>query len=124
MGEELLAGSEMADAVRLLERLDAIGASPSVAAWIYFDDEARWQLVVAGPELDRYLPKNPIAAYRVIVDALGEAFASLLSSGVRPMRTDAAPIRAIRSLRATSPDDDSFVRLGKQPRKTRRPPKH
>lgn len=81
MGEEALVEDQIRDANKLIEVLDADGASPSLAAWHYDDDAVAWRLVLAGPFFDKLLREKggQSLAYLKVVEAFAKTSPSALS---------------------------------------------
>jgi hypothetical protein len=79
MGEKALVESQIDEAIRLVQKLDADGDPPSLAAWYFYDDADEWRLLIAGPTFDKLLPKQEPVAYRKLVDAMAGLDLSSLS---------------------------------------------
>ena len=104
MGEKVLVGSEVADAVDLVEELDARGLSPSLAAWYFHADVDDWRLLLAGPAFDELLAKQEAVAYGKVVEAMTQLSpASLSLSDVEVINTKAPLAQALHALVATPP---------------------
>ncbi len=103
MGEKALVESQIADAVHLIQKLDAEGDSPSLAAWYFYDDVDEWRLVIAGPAFDALLPKQEAVAYRKLVEAMANLSLSSLSvSDLKLVSTNSPLPQALRILIRTS----------------------
>ena len=103
MGEKALVESQIADAVQLIQKLDADGNSPSLAAWYFYDDVDVWRLVIAGPAFDALLPKQEAVAYRKLVEAMANLSLSSLSvSDLKLVSTNSPLPQALRILIRTS----------------------
>jgi hypothetical protein len=99
MGEKALVESQVADAIALVQKLDAEAAPPSLAVWYFYDDASEWRLLLAGPTYDALLPRQEAVAYRKIVDAMAAtAFSSLSISDVKLINSQSSLPRAIRIL--------------------------
>ncbi len=91
MGEEVLVEDQIRDAKALIEILDADGASPSLAAWYYYEDGESWQLVLAGAFFDNLLGVHggQSQAYRKVVDAFAKGtFSSLSIADVKLVKSE------------------------------------
>ncbi len=92
MADEVLVEDQIRDAKALIEILDADGASPSLAAWYYYEDAESWQLVLAGSFFDDLLSVKggQSLAYRKVVDAFAKGtFSSLSIAEVKLVKTEA-----------------------------------
>jgi hypothetical protein len=104
MGEKTLVESKIADAIRLIQKLDADGNSPSLAAWYFYDDVDEWRLLIAGPAFDTLLPKQEPIAYRKLVEAIASlSLSSLYVSDLKLLTTNSPLPRALRILVRTAP---------------------
>lgn len=104
MGEKTLVESKIPDATRLIQKLDADGSSPSLAAWYFYDDADEWRLLIAGPAFDALLPKHEPVAYRKLVEAMASlSLASLSVSDLKLVSTNSPLPRALRLLIRTGP---------------------
>jgi hypothetical protein len=104
MGEKALVESQVTDAIRLVQKLDADGDGPSLVAWYFYDDADKWRLLIAGPEFDALLPNQERSAYRKLVEATASLSLSSLSvSDLKLLRTDSPLSLALRGLVATDP---------------------
>lgn len=54
---------------RLLKELDSERTDISSALWLYFDEDARWRLLLASPIVDA---QGPLAAYTRVQEALAK----------------------------------------------------
>ena len=105
MGEKALVESQVADAIELIKKLDAVGAAPTFAVWYFYDDAAEWKLLLAGPFFDGLLPKQEPVAYRKVVEAMASTFLSSLTvSDVKLVGSQSPLPRAIRMLIRTPAD--------------------
>jgi len=99
MGEKALVESQIADATRLIQKLDADGNSPSLVAWYFYDDAGEWRLLIAGPAFDALLPKQEPVAYRKLVEAMASLSLSSLSvSDLKLVGTNSPLPQALRIL--------------------------
>ncbi len=99
MGKETLVEGRIVDAVRLIQKLDEEGKSPTFAIWYLYEDVDEWRLVIAGPAFDLFLPKNEDVAYMKLIEAMTSLPLSSLSvSDLKLIRTDAALPQALRVL--------------------------
>jgi hypothetical protein len=104
MGEAALVESRVADAIQLLQRLDAVGEGPTLAVWYYYEDVDDWRLIFAGPVYDSLLPKQEAAAYKKLAEALASASISSLSvSDLKILATTSPLALALRLLIRTPP---------------------
>lgn len=104
MGETALVEGQIADAVALVQNLDARGDAPTLAAWYLYDDANEWRLLIAGPTFDAVLQKQEPIAYQKIVEALAEAMpTSLAISDVKLIGSKTALPSAIRMMIGTGP---------------------
>ena len=102
MGEKALVESQIADATRLIQKLDADGNSPSLVAWYFYDDVDEWRLLIAGPAFDALLPKQEPVAYRKLVEAMASLSLSSLSVSDLKLVGTASPLpQALRFLIGT-----------------------
>jgi hypothetical protein len=105
MGEKAMVESHISDAIDLIRQLDSEGTGPSFAMWLFHDDTATWELLLAGPFFDALLPHQEIRAYRKIVDAMAMISPSSLTlSAIRLIQTRSAIPQAVASLVTTPPD--------------------
>ena len=84
MGETALVEGKVADAIQLIQKLDASGDSPTMVIWYFYDDADEWRLLIAGPTFDALLPKQEAVAYRKLVEAMSSL--SLSSLGVSDLK--------------------------------------
>jgi hypothetical protein len=104
MGEKTLVESQISDAIRLIEKLDADGNSPSLAAWYFYDDVDEWRLLIAGPTYDALLPKQEAIAYRILFEAMTSLSLSSLSiSDLKLVGTKSPLPQALRYILRTGP---------------------
>lgn len=104
MGEKALVEGQVADAIQLVQKLDAEGNPPALAAWYYYDDADEWRLLVAGPTFDALLPKQEPIAYKKLVEAMaGLNLSSLTISDLKLVNTKAPLPQALRFLIGTGP---------------------
>ena len=99
MAEKTLVENQIADAISLVQKLDAEGNSPSLTAWYYYDDADEWRLLIASPAFDALLPKQELVAYRKLVEALGSLSLSSLSiSDLKLVGTNSPLAQTLRFL--------------------------
>ena len=79
MGDKTLVESQIDDSIRLIQKLDTDGNSPSLVLWYFYDDLDEWRLLVAGPVFDALLPKREHIAYGMLVEAMTSISPSYLS---------------------------------------------
>jgi hypothetical protein len=104
MGETALVEGKVADAIQLIQKLDASGNGPSMAIWYFYDDADEWRLLIAGPTFDALLPKQEAVAYRKLVEAIsGLSLSSLSVSDLKLMETKAPLAQSLRRLVGTGP---------------------
>ncbi len=105
MGEKALVEGLVTDAIELIKSLDQSGANPVLAAWYFYEDADEWRLLIAGPEFDKFLPKNEALAYKVISEAIASSDVQSLSiSLVKIVESNSALPKAIGFLIGTTPD--------------------
>ena len=105
MGEAVLVEGQIADAIALVQKLDARGDAPTLAAWYLYDDANEWRLLIAGPIFDAALQRQEPIAYQKIVEALIEAKpTSLAISDIKLIGSRAALPSAIRMMIGTDPN--------------------
>lgn len=104
MGSTALVEAQLGDAVTLVQKLDARGDPPTLAAWYFYDDADEWRLIVAGPTFDPVLQKQEPIAYRKIVEALAELdLPSISVSDVKLVSSKSPLPTAIRMMIGTGP---------------------
>lgn len=104
MGDTALVEGKVADAIKLLQKLDASGDGPTMAIWYFYDDADEWRLLIAGPTFDALLPKQEVVAYRKLVEAMASLSLSSLSiSDLKLLETKAPLAQALRSFVRTGP---------------------
>ena len=104
MGEKALVEGQVADAIQLVQKLDAEENPPTLAAWYYYDDADEWRLLIAGPTFDALLPKHEHIAYKKLVEAMtGLNLASMTVSDLKLVNTKAPLPQALRFLIGTGP---------------------
>jgi hypothetical protein len=105
MGEKALVESQVTDALRFLEKLDAEGTRPTLVAWYYYDDVDQWRLLVAGPSFDKLLSSEKEAiAYGKLVEAMASLSSSSLTLSDLKLVSTMSPLpQALRSLIRTGP---------------------
>ena len=104
MGETAVVESQIADAISLIQRLDARGDSPTLAAWYLYDDADEWRLIIAGPTFDAVLQKQEPIAYQKIVEAMSDITLTMLSiSDVKLVSTKSPLPGTIRLMIGTGP---------------------
>jgi len=105
MGEKALVEGLVTDAIELVKSLDHSGANPALVAWYFYEDADEWRLLIAGPEFDKYLPKNEALAYQKISEAISSSDVQSLSiSLVKVVESNSALPKAIGSIIGTPPD--------------------
>lgn len=105
MGEKTLVEGLVTDAIELVKNLDHSGASPALVAWYFYEDADEWRLLIAGPEFDKFLPKNEALAYQKISEAISSSNVQSLSiSLVKVVESNSALPKAIGFLIGTPPD--------------------
>jgi hypothetical protein len=104
MGETALVESQIADAVALVQKLDARGDPPSLAVWYLYDDANEWRLVIAGNNFDAVLQKQEPIAYQKIVEAMSELkLTSISVSDVKLINSKSPLSSAVRMMIGTGP---------------------
>ena|SRR5437763_380535 len=104
MGDTVLVGAKVPDAVKFIRRLDASGDSPTLAVWYFYDDEDEWRLLIAGPTFDALLPNHELDAYRKLVDAMATMpYSSLNLSDLKLLETTSPLAQALRHLVHSGP---------------------
>ena len=104
MGETALVESQISDAVALVQKLDARGDSPSLAAWYFYDDANEWRLIMAGPSFDSALQKQEPIAYQKIVEAMAKLSLLAISvSDIKLVNSKSPLVSAIRMMIGTDP---------------------
>ncbi len=112
MGEAALVEGQVTDAIALVQKLDARGDTPTLAAWYLYDDANEWRLLIAGPTFDAVLQKQEPIAYQKIVEALEEAKpTSLAIPDVKLVGSKTALPSAIRMVIGTGPKDIARAHL-------------
>jgi hypothetical protein len=105
VGESALVESKVADAISLVQKLDATGSSPTLAAWYYYDDADEWRLLIGGPSFEKLLPKQESVAYQKLVAAMAAlSLPSLTLSDVKLVSTESPLPQALRFLLRTPPN--------------------
>jgi len=105
MGEKALVESQIADAIKLIQRLDADGRPPGLVAWYYYDDADEWRLLIAGSTFDASLPKHEAAAYRYLVETVASlSLSSLTISDLKLVGTNSPLPQALRLFIRTKSD--------------------
>ena len=105
MGEKALVEGLVIDAVELIKKLDRFGANPALVAWYFYEDADEWRLLIAGPEFDKYLPKNEALAYQKISEAISSSDVQSLSiSLIKVVESNSVLPKAIGFLMGTPPD--------------------
>ena len=105
MGETALVEAKVADAVKLIQELDASGERPTMAIWYFYDDADDWRLLLAGPSFDALLPKQEAVAYRKLVEAVTSLSLSSLSvSDLKIVESKAPLAQSLRRLVGTGPN--------------------
>ena len=79
MGEKALVEGQISDATELIRRLDEKGASPTFAAWYFYDDADDWRFLIAGPAFDSLLAGKEPAAYQIVAEAMADSVGSTVS---------------------------------------------
>jgi hypothetical protein len=104
MGEKTLVESKIPDAIRLVEKLDIDGNSPSLVVWYFYDDVDEWRLLIAGSTFDALLPKQEPIAYKKIIEAIASLSLSSLSvSDLKLLSTNSPLPQALRLIIRTDP---------------------
>jgi len=104
MGEKTLVESKIPDTIRLVEKLDIDGNSPSLVVWYFYDDVDEWRLVIAGSIFDALLPKQESIAYKKIIEAIASLSLSSLSiSDLKLISTNSPLPQALRFIIRTDP---------------------
>jgi hypothetical protein len=97
MGEKVLVESKIPDTIRLIEKLDEDGNSPSLAVWYFYDDVDEWRLLIAGSVFDALLPKQEVIAYKKIIEVIASLSLSSLSvSDLKLVGTNSPLPQALR----------------------------
>ena len=105
MGEKALVENQIADAIKLIQKLDADGRAPTLAAWYYYDDADEWRLLIAGSTFDALLPKQEAVAYKYLVETMASlSLSSLTISDLKLVGTKSSLPQALRFLIRTGPD--------------------
>ena len=105
MGEKALVENQIADAIKLIQKLDADGRAPSLAAWYYYDDADEWRLLIAGSTFDVSRPKDEAVAYKYLVETMASlSLSSLTISDLKLVSTKSPLRQALRLLIGTGPD--------------------
>lgn len=103
MGANALVEISVADAVELAKKLDAIGKSPSLVAWFYYEDADEWRLVLAGPAFEQPAAKQEVA-YRTVLEAMSNLpLTSLTASDIKIIPMATPIVDAIRMIVRTGP---------------------
>jgi hypothetical protein len=104
MGEKVLVESKIPDTIRLIEKLDTDGNSPSLAVWYFYNDVDEWRLLIAGSAFDALLPKQESIAYKKIIEAIASlSLASLSISDLKLVSTNSPLPQALRTIIRTNP---------------------
>ncbi|MFQ2706695.1 hypothetical protein ACK3ZA_07430 [Aeromonas caviae] len=105
MGEKPLVDGLIFDSFAFILGLDALDSSPSLAVWYFYEDADDWRLIIAGPNFDKFLPKQEALAYQKVSEAISHSnLQSLSISLVKLIRTDDALSKALGFLVGTPPD--------------------
>jgi len=73
--------------------------------WYFYEDADEWRLLIAGPELDKLLPKNEALAYQKISEAISSSdLQSLSISLIKIVETKSALPKSIGFLVGTPAD--------------------
>jgi hypothetical protein len=105
MGEKALVENQIADAIKLIQKLDADARAPSLAAWYYYDDADEWRLLIAGSTFDALLPKQEAVAYKYLVETMASlSLSSLTISDLKLVGTKSSLPQALCVLIRTGPD--------------------
>jgi hypothetical protein len=105
MGDKALVENQIADAIKLIQKLDADGRAPSLAAWYYYDDADEWRLLIAGSTFDVSSPKDEVVAYKYLVETMASlSLSSLTISDLKLVSTKSPLRQALRLLIGTGPD--------------------
>lgn len=92
MGEKALVESQVDDAVKLIQKLDANALSPTVVVWYYYDEADEWRLLVGGPPFEKFLPRQEAAAYGILIEAIGSLNLSSLKISDLKLVSTASPL--------------------------------
>jgi hypothetical protein len=104
MGEKPLVKNQLDDSVRLIQKLDLDGNSPTNVVWYLYEDIEEWRLLIAGPVFDALLPKQEAVAYGKLIDAITSiAPTSISISDLKLVPTDLPLIQALHFLVRTDP---------------------
>jgi len=105
MGEKALVAGFITDSIELVKGLDRSGVKPSLVVWYFYEDADEWRLLIGGPELDKFLPKNEALAYQKISEAISSSdLQSLSISLVKVVTTNNALSKSIGILFGTPED--------------------
>lgn len=106
MAEEVLVEVLIEESILLIKELDRTGDNPQNALWFYYSDAEEWRLLLAGSEFDKLLPKDETKAYQRIAEAISKSSVNTLTiADVKPVRTDATILQALRLLIKTPADE-------------------
>jgi hypothetical protein len=86
----------------LVRALDAAGAGPESAFWLWFRDVADWRLVLGGGPLAQYGSKIGQSRIRSLLDE-SDSFDPLTMAQIGVAKPDARVIRIMRSALRTGP---------------------
>lgn len=104
MGDKALVEGLITDSIELIKKLDSSGASPTLAAWYFYEDAEEWRLLIAGPAFDQLLPTNEALAYQTISEAISSADLQSLSISLVKLVESTSPLpRALKYLVDTPP---------------------
>ena len=105
MGDKALVESQIADAIKLIQKLDADGRAPGLVAWYYYDDADEWRLLIAGSTFDASLPRHEAVAYKYLVETMASlSLSSLTISDLKLIGTNSPLPQALRFLIRTKSD--------------------
>lgn len=79
MGEKALVEGQISDGIELVKNLDARKASPTFAAWYFYEDAEDWRFLLAGPAFDALLPQKEAVAYGLVIEAMADSVVSSMS---------------------------------------------
>ena len=104
MGEKALVVNQIADTIKLIQKMDADDRAPSLMAWYYYDDADEWRLLIAGSAFDALLPKQEAIAYKYLVETIASLSLSTITiSDLKLIGTKSSLPQALRLLIKTEP---------------------
>lgn len=109
MDQEALVEARIEDSIEFVKELDKYEHKLTKAIWYYYDDVETWRLILAGPSLNKLLPKQEPLAYKFIAEAMNnKKLTSLSISEIKLMRTDDPLISTLSFLIGT--DAEGVIR--------------